>query len=272
MNVFEANNYKEFVLQHIAALPKNGRGELLRISRSIRMHTTTLSQVFRGTKHLTLEQACQLGQYLNLVPLELQCFLLLVQYERAGSDALKKTLKEQLNSYRKQGLKIESRLSVDRVLTEEERAEFYSNWYYSAVRILTDFPTAENVDVIAAKLALPRRKVAETLQFLLKCGLCKMKDGRPVPGPKYTHLDPGSPHTPRHHTNWRIKAIENYSCMKDEELAYTAPMSLSKKDFDFVRAIVTDAISKIQKTREASPSEVLACLTIDWFRVDNEKT
>jgi hypothetical protein len=48
---------------------------------------------------------------------------------------------------------------------------------------------------------------------------------------------------------------------------FTAPISLSKKDFVKVRSALLDMISEISKIVEKSPCEELAYLGIDWMKL-----
>ena len=44
-------------------------------------------------------------------------------------------------------------------------------------------------------------------------------------------------------------------------------MTLSRKDIPKVRELLLDAIEKIATRVQASPSEELMCLNLDWFTV-----
>ena len=55
----------------------------------MRVHTTLLSHVFRGTKHLTAEQGCALASFLRLAELDTDYLLALIEGSRAGTFELK---------------------------------------------------------------------------------------------------------------------------------------------------------------------------------------
>lgn len=48
------NDYKEFINEWILSLPKNGRGKYLEIATELNAHTTLISQVFKGSRDLTM--------------------------------------------------------------------------------------------------------------------------------------------------------------------------------------------------------------------------
>lgn len=55
--------------------------------------------------------------------------------------------------------------------------------------------------------------------------------------------------------------------MTFDDLAFTAPIALSKKDISKVRTILLNAISEIGKLVEKSPSKAVAYLGIDWIKM-----
>jgi len=70
----------------------------------------------------------------------------------------------------------------------------------------------------------------------------------------------------RHHANWRLKALGRHEHLSERELAYTVPVSISKADQKVLREMLIQTIVKFQETVTASePSEILACLNIDWI-------
>src|SRR5688500_8680007 len=93
MNIFETQNYKEFVIQWVKDQPNGGKGLYQKISEAIKVHSTRVSQVFQGSVNLTLEQASDLCDFLALKEIEAEYFLVLLQFERAGTDRLRNKLK-----------------------------------------------------------------------------------------------------------------------------------------------------------------------------------
>lgn len=52
---------------------------------------------------------------------------------------------------------------------------------------------------------------------------------------------------------------------RDEDLYFTSPMSLSPDTYGEVRALLLAAIEEVSKKVAPSPSESVACLSIDLF-------
>jgi hypothetical protein len=97
--------------------------------------------------------------------------------------------------------------------------------------------------------------------------LIKEDGGKLRIGPTLIHLESSSPNIPRHHQNWRTRAFLRYEELGANDAAYTAPITLSKKDALEMRERVLKFISETLKLGKDSPSEELYCLCMDWFRV-----
>lgn len=252
-------------------MPKKGYGQGRKLALYLGVHTTLVSQVLQGPKVFTLEQAASTAEFLGLTELETEYFLGLVQLERAGNEALRKTLRRQLQNLRDRSRELSERLQGEKVLGEEQKARFYSDWVYSAIRQMVAVPGHGEASAIAISLGLPLPRVNEALEFLLRAGLVKEARGQLETGPQSTHLESSSPWVRVHHLNWREKAIEALSTPSDRDLHYTAPMTLSVADFLKVRELIAQLLQTVDQVVIPSPSEQLGCLTIDWFSVGSAR-
>jgi len=248
-------------------MPKRGRGEYRKIAETLRMHPTLVSQVFKGNKDLTREQALDLSNYLGLGELETDYLVTLVDFARSGTSELKGRMKKHIEKLRVQSLKLSARLPTETQLTEEARAIFYSNWYYSGVRLLTSIQAYQSVDRIAEYFGISKSKTGKILDFLLRNGLCVLDEGNIKMGPRQTHLEAESPLVQRHHTNWRLKAMQRYENLTESELCYSGPMSIAEKDFFKIREMISQLIQDATKIATTSREETLVCLNVDWFKV-----
>lgn len=266
MSIFEFDDYKDFVKDRIQQMPNKGRGEFQKLAVILQMHTTTVSHVFKGDKELTLEQAAKLCGYWGLNVSESDYLITLVELARAGSKELKIILQKRLEELKKHSFELKHRIPKDRILSDSDRFRFYSEWYYSAIRLMCDLPNMNSIDRIANQLDLPVSTINEAIQFLLEAGLVIAEKGQFKLGPRRTFVEATSPLVKRHHANWRIKAIERYPKMKhDVDLALTSPMTLSKDDALLVREILMKTIEKILAINTPSKPEELHILNIDWL-------
>lgn len=268
MTIFEFTDYKAYFSALLKKMPHRGYGQLKRVAEHLQVNSVIVSQVFRGTRDLSVEQALDLSDYLGHTPAETDYFLLLVRHARAGTHRLKAHLKKEIQKQQEASRDLKHRIPSEKNLTEEAKAIFYSNWYYSGIRLLTSIDGFETVDAIAQRLDMPRASVKRVVDFLLEQGLCVQKGASLQMGPKTTHLEASSELVGRHHANWRIKGLQNMDSLKENELFYTAPMTLSGETARWVRRELVDTIQKIVTEVRDSKSEQLSCLNIDWFDVE----
>ncbi|MEQ1877045.1 MAG: TIGR02147 family protein [Bdellovibrionia bacterium] len=267
MNIFEFQDYKEYFNAWVKGLPGGGRGEYRRVSQKLNVSTTMVSQIFNGDKHLTLDLANELAEYLSLNDLETDYFFLLIDYSRAGTFKLRQKLKGRIEKAQKQAQKLEVRLQKDAELSDATKAIFYSSWIYSGIRMLTALPNVNDIDELSERLNLPRPQIQKVLEFLIREKLVIQKDGALEVGPRRTFIGADSPLVAKHHQNWRLHGFQKMVLTDSENLFYSAPMSLSREVAEKIRAELPAFIEKINNLVLPSDSEVVRCLNIDWFEI-----
>jgi uncharacterized protein (TIGR02147 family) len=265
MNIYEHTDYKIYFNQWIESLPKKGRGEYRRLAEKLNISTTMVSQVFRGEKHLNLELACEISDYLGLSELETEYFFLMVEFARAGSHKLTQKLKKRMNLLQTEGKKLEVRLKKDIEMSEETKSIFYSSWLYSGVQMLTAIDHMNDSQTIADALQVKRSDVQKVLQFLIKEELVVLKNQKLDAGPRRTHVGVDSPLVSKHHQNWRLQGFQKMPFNNPDDLFYTGPMSVSTEVAEKIRVELPAMIEKINKWVMPSTSEIVRCLNIDWF-------
>lgn len=142
-----------------------------------------------------------------------------------------------------------------------------ANWYNSDIRLITSIDGYQNAKAIAQYLKLPRATVNRAIEFLLQTGLCVEKNGQIHMGPSSTHLEANSPLVHRHHTNWRLKAIEKMENMSAEDLCLTMPCSVSHKAQKEIRKEFVNFIERITQIIDEGPEENLMILNMDWLKI-----
>jgi uncharacterized protein (TIGR02147 family) len=268
---FEFDNYRKFLTKRLKEMPKKGYGQMSRLAVYLGVHSTLVSQVLKQHKSFSTDQAALVAEFFGLNELESEYFILLVQIERAGNTAAKNHYTKQLQRVLEHANTISHRVRVDAELSEEQRAVFYSDWAYSAIRQSVAIHGLNHAEPIAEYLGLPRKKVQKFLEFLVKAGLCNMKKGEFKVGPASTHVEASSPWVRVHHTNWRQKAIQSLDGDQSDKLYYTSPLTLAKRDCDVIREKILQFIEQVNSIVDPSPSETFYCLNVDWFPVEKKK-
>ncbi len=263
--ILNYSHYRDFLKHYISQLPKKGRGEISKIAQALSVSPTLISQVLTGDKQLSPEQCFKLSEYLGLSPLEADYFLILLQEDRAGTKELKEYYQRKAAALKVEGLKISNRVIAKKNLSEEEKSIFYSSALFSAIRLYTStLDDGKNLDEISTRFDLSRSKATNFLQFLTESGLVIEGNGKYKMGPQSTHLESTSRHLHKHHSNWRLRSTQYSENLTEMELMYTAPVSISKKDFEILREEMVDFIKKFLKRVHSSPAEEIACFNLDW--------
>lgn len=264
--IFHFKDYRVFLKNYLKELPKS-HGILKAWAEHLNVHSTLVSQVMIGKRDFTEEQALELSDFIGLGPLERDYFLELLKFERAGTQKLKKYHQDKLNELSAKALNLSQRIDSDRKLTERESSIFYSSWLYSAIRLSCSIGQGLTIDEITEKLKVPRSQVLSAIEFLRESGFIVQNGARFEIGTQYTHTGKESPYLGRHHSNWRIKSLQKIDHMTDQELMYTAPFSISEKDFPILREQMVSVIQDFLKTVKASEGEIVACFNLDLFKV-----
>jgi len=266
LSIFQFENYKDFFNKWILTQPKSGYGQYRKLANHLGINSVVVSQIFKGDRELSLEQAILMNEFIGLTDLEKDYFILLVQLSRAGSHELKKYISNQIENIRKTALSLKSRVRHQK-LNDEAKSIFYSQWYFSAVRLSTSIEGINSAQNIAQLLRLDVSTIKKVLDFLIEHQLIVEEKGHFKLGPPVTHIDADSPYVIKHHTNWRLKAIQSLEKNSSESLHYSGPMALSEKLAKEIRENLVSIIQSTTQKVQMSESEKLSCLNIDWFTI-----
>jgi hypothetical protein len=174
---------------------------------------------------------------------------------------------KKINHLRLSSTEIKNQVPRDIQLTEQAKAQFYSHWHYSAVRLMTDIPGKQTASEISETLNLKISTVNKILDFLVQNKLCTYQSGKYKMAAQNTHLESDSPWIYSRQIQWRQKAVQSMNQENTESVYYTGTMVLSEKDKAWVREKIIQTIREVSEQARKSPSEKLMCLNIDWFDV-----
>lgn len=267
MNIFDFSDYKAYVNHRIAMLPKKGRGEYQKLAGLLGTHSSMISHVFKGEAHLSVEQALKIAGHYFLNELETDAFVTMIQKDRAGDRPTKAYFQQKLKNLHERHLDLSERVDSRQALSEADQSQFYSQWYYLGVQILTSIEGFQNPAAIAAHLRLPPERVLEALDFLVRTGLCVRSGEEYRVGITRTYVKRDSPLVSRHHANWRTRVLQQFPDIQNEELVFTCPTSISRRDFAQIREKIAQFIEDFNKTIAPSKDEEFACLNIDWVKI-----
>jgi uncharacterized protein (TIGR02147 family) len=267
MNIFKYSEYKEFLIDWIKAQPSKGRGIAQKLSLELKVSTVLMSQILSGTRTLQADYAYGIANFIGLNADETEYFLTLVQYHQAGTHSFKQHLKKKVDKMKSTSSEVKARVSKDIHLSNEAKAEFYSHWHYSVIRLITDIPGHKTSRDISKALEIEIGRVQEVLDFLVKNRLCAYEGGEYKMAIQSTHLESSSPWIYSRQIQWRQKGIQKMERERKENLYYTGPMVISKDDRMWIKEKLIETIRDITEKARMSPSENLMCLNIDWFDI-----
>lgn len=267
MDIIGYDSYKQYYTDWLDSGSAPRKGAMTAVAKYLKVHPSFLSQVFKGDKELSAEQGYKLCDFIGLDGISKDYFMNLLFAERAGTEGLKKYFRRKIRDIKTQQKKIDRRMGKAQRLDEDKLAKFYSDPHISLIRLLTSIPGNNSPARLAEITGLKIDYVNRVLEFLVSADLCqKSRAGCFTMGVTRTHLPGDSTLVNNHHRNWRTKVLEYHARSHDEDLVFTAPMTLSRSDYSKLRNMLLVFIEGCAKTVDQSQAEDFAILNIDFIR------
>jgi uncharacterized protein (TIGR02147 family) len=268
-SIYDFGDYREFLKGWIRSRPSAGHGERSRIAIALRCHVAYISLVLKGSADLSFEQAQDLADYVGLDEERTDYLLLLVGKARAGTPRLREGYARKLESMLASRRVLKNRFKSGTELSTTAQATYFSAWYYSAIHILIMMmPGFDRPETIEEYLRLPKKLVQRVIHFLENEGLISRNDTGYIKGPLNIHLGTDSGMLSKHHTNWRIAAIQSFEYERPHDLHYSSAVAINRKDAEKIRKLFIDSIERARAVITESKSEnALYSLSIDLFEV-----
>ncbi len=264
MHLYDFNDYRQYLKSTFSGTGE-GRGKRGALAIALNCQSSFLSQVFTDRAHLSLEHAIKVCDYLNFDEKESDYFMLLVQKGKAGNKKLENYFQNKLKKIKHARDQIDQRLKIKSDLSLEDQMTYYSIWYYAAIHIAASIPQLDTAEKISKYLDLNILVTKNVLSFLEAKGFLEFVNGVYVVGARRIHLKKGMPMLPRHHSNWRMKAIVSLDEEKDQDLHYTAVLGISKADVQLLRERLLKLLEEFEPVILKSPEETSVVLLLDLF-------
>jgi uncharacterized protein (TIGR02147 family) len=265
-SIFDYEDYRKYLVH--ALQDRQEAGARSRLAEALHCQPAFISRVLNNKDaHFSLEHGISINQFFGHSDQEAHYFMLLLQYGRAGSKQLENYYLGQMREVQEKRLVIADRLQVKQTLSSEDQMTYYSAWYYSAVHMAVMVPELQTKTALATYFKLPLPLMTECLDFLESVGFVDLKDGKYKIGAQRLHLPEASPLISKHHTNWRMKAIQSFDRKSKEDLFYSGPMSISEEDARKIRERILALLEEIEPVIKASKEEGLFAMNLDLFRV-----
>lgn len=261
------NDYVEAIKLLIEQNKTHIKGIQTKLADHIGIRQAYLSRVLSRSADLNQEQILSVGLFFDLDTSEKDFLVNLLNLNRAATKELKAYYQDKINSILSRHHNLNNRLEKTNTISEESKSIYYSDWIYSGVHTMTAISHFQSVNEIAKTLNTPKERILEVLTFLTSIGLVTKRDGLYIHSFANLHLSSESPYIRNHHTNWRLKSIDDISKNKNKSMHYTSVVSCSEADFKEIQEIMVSAIKKIREKVKGSKDEKVYCYSMDAFEI-----
>lgn len=265
IRLYDYKSYKQYLMDWLEQSPAQGRGQRKIMAEAIGCQTPFVTQVLGGDYHLSPEQAEACARWLHLNLSETEYFLLLVLRARAGTKGLEDLLDRQLQERREQESQLKNRLKIADGLTMEDQIVYYSSWLYPAIHMALMNPQLQSLDSLNDHFKIPTAKLMAILAFLSEKKLVRLRAGKYEVIKPALHLGAESPLLPKHHTNWRLRAIQSIEDRQVGTFHFSAAMSISRQDYDWIATRLAQTLEELVDRVKNSGDEKLAAMNFDLF-------
>jgi uncharacterized protein (TIGR02147 family) len=265
MSIFDYSNYRTY-LRAVLPVKGEGRGRRARLAEALRVQSAFVSRVLSGAADFSQEQCVLINRFLDLTEDEGDYLFLLLLYAKAGSSDLRKYYEAKIDEVRREKREIEARVAPSRKLSMESQVVYYSDWIYSYLHLYFRMPELQKGSWMQS-LPFSRKKLEAAIQWMAKHHLIENKNGKWVSNLELLHLERDSPLIKGFHSQWRRQALNQLDQGDDRDFFFTAPISLSQKDFEKIRNLLLQTVESVDEILIPSPDEAIACLNIDLFRI-----
>jgi uncharacterized protein (TIGR02147 family) len=262
MDIFEYNSYRKFINDYVKFESKTGARS--RLARAAHCSPSWMTRALSGDVQLTPDQALGVAKQLHLGEDETDYLLLLVEFERSSTSALRSRIESKLAKYKILSKKLSSTMKTDSVVSDSDSSRYYTSWIYSAAHVacmIRGFSTDELEKFIKA----PEGTLAGILVELKKMGLLTHVGGKWNATSKSIHLSADHPMSKVGHANWRNHTISQLHGANENDLHYSAIHCLSKKDKERIRKTLKEMIIECRGVIEPSEPEELSVFCLDWY-------
>ena len=178
MNLFDYISYRTYLNDFVQGQDNKGRGWNSKIARNLDCHNSYITLVLKGQSDFSLEQAWKLNTLLGHTKEQSEYFLLLVQYDRAGTFELKNYLKNKVEELQKNNKALSSRIGKTKKIPLHDQMVYYSSPIYALIHVLCSIEKFQTTEAIAQAIKEDVTVVADCLEKLKNMNLVSKKNKR----------------------------------------------------------------------------------------------
>jgi uncharacterized protein (TIGR02147 family) len=222
-----------------------------------------ITHVLKGDKDLSAEQALKTAKHLNFKASEIEYFVDLVAYNRAGTKDLREFFLKRIQGKKEQFASLQNRFEETAGLSPSDQARYYSHWLYAAIHMAATIPRLQSVEGLAEYFHISRDEVTAIVEFLSNKGLVRLEMGRIQSGLSNVYVGADSPFVQHHNMIWRSMVMQSSRPVAPEDLQYSLCFTASEKDWPFIRETLVRAVEECLAVIRPSEPEKLGTICID---------
>ncbi len=275
MEVFDCDRYVE-ILKLMMEENSSVRGYNSRLAEAASCHSSHLSHVLGERGHLTPDQALAIADFWQLPDLQSDYFLTLVEFERAGTERLRKKLRIRLDDIRKEGRRFHGRTAArdekPRVeLSLADATKYCSHWYYCVIHCLIEVKAFRTEEAIAEHLNLSRTLVHHVLENLERMKLLARDENSGewyvLQGVKYTGPDDL---LTLMNSSQRLFASYRRELRNPDDMNVTIVTAIRKSELAAMREMLINCLkdmTKLSAFQENKEAETAMMICLDLFEI-----
>jgi uncharacterized protein (TIGR02147 family) len=270
MILFEYQCYRLFLRDWIYSQPSNGRGIMKAWSEKLSIQSTLMSQILSGKRNPSLETMEHLADLISLSSDEKDYFLNLVLSDLAATKNLKTYFNNKNKIIKDKVDLVKHQVTIEQEISQEAKNEFYSSWMYSGIKSLCSRKDVNTIEDIRNLTKIPIERIKYIVNFLIKHNICKRdENGNLTVGLMQTYISSESYLARQHRKNWRQRAFECMENDNTDDIFFTGPTIVSKKDKIKIRKKILSFLEDltIEVKNSKQPNEDVVCLNIDYFTI-----
>ncbi|MNJ98487.1 hypothetical protein D3C87_162530 [compost metagenome] len=266
---WNATGYREVINDYLGyRSARRPRGAVKGLAEKLGCHPTFIAQVLKETADFSLEQACEFCGHFSLSMEEQDFFLNLVLRDRAGTKTLKRYYQDKIDRAieAKRDLKPKTQANLGHPGGPTE-AEYFGNWVYQVIHAMTQIDRFQSVQAISKDLNRSEEEVLAILTRLQEMNLVKREKTLWKSTVHSLHLPKGSYFIRYLHATWKTKLLADLqSGQPIDGTRYSGLITVTEKDYQKVRDVLTRAIIDIRNIVESSSPENVYVLSVDFYK------
>ena len=261
MNIFMGKDYKNVLKQRV----QEKHGNLTKYSIAAKCQPSYLLRVLKTEAHLTPDQAHRLAEYWALDSDEMDYFLLLVDYARAGDSRHRDFLERKIAGVQREHASLDQ--VVNRGIVTDMRGvlDYHRDWRISFTHFLSACSKYQTKNALRGRMNISKEELSEILTFLESCEYIKIANHSVKFAKGSGHIPKDSPVLPIFLGNWRQLAVQKSMRKGVSAVHFSNVQTIAQKDLPKLMEVAKQFIRDAKNMCDQSGSDDVVAINLDVF-------